>query len=550
MEAEQSPAIGMAGLAGLATSASLLSRHGSRYDTLLTSLESALVERVEHMSQGVLRSRPHGVPVGLFDVITGLAGAGRYLLGRAQSAPCRRALETLLGALVYLSEEDADAVPHWHTTFLHSTDNLRKFYPDGHVNLGIGTRDSGTARSVVAFSQPGCRGRRTTRRDCPDRRPHRESAVQRRMGGRFSRGRIDTHGLQGEHECGPFRTRVPTPMRPRRRARRGVTARPGSPARCGSPGSHRVDPSTRDLALAAMIAVFERPIPNRRIDAPTLCHGVAGLLQITLRFARDGAGEIFSAAAQELTAQLLDAHEPDSRFGYRDLKPSAPTHGQPRLVGRRRRRCVGLARHRHVAGADLGPDPDAVMTLYEPLDFAVVRAPLLPVDTLDAFAIGDKDLRDVLSSEARAALAVASLTFSDALARDGAGPLDPRTESVLRRYLIRMSTRPTPLGLFAAVGLANWGERTDIELIAGHRPRRTRPDAAWLHGARRPRGVRPADPPASACPGEPLGVHACRANLPRRAGISRQQRAGDGVGASHRGRPACHDGCPDTNPLR
>ena len=127
----------MAGLTGLATAASLLSRDGSRYDTLLTTLESAIVERVEHMSQGVLRSRPHGVPVWLFDVITGLAGAGRYLLGRAQSAPCRRALETLLRALVYLSEEDADAVPHWHTTFHHSTDNLRRFYPDGHVNLGM-----------------------------------------------------------------------------------------------------------------------------------------------------------------------------------------------------------------------------------------------------------------------------------------------------------------------------------------------------------------------------------------------------------------------------
>ena len=114
------------------------------------------------------------------------------------------------------------------------------------------------------------------------------------------------------------------------------------------------------------------------------------------------------------------------------------------------------------------------MTLYEPLDFAVVRAPLLPVDTLDAYASGDKDLRDALSSEARAALAVASRTFSDALAKDGAGPLGPRTKSTLRRYLIRMSTRPTPLGLFAAVGLANWGERTDIELTAGQRPRRAR----------------------------------------------------------------------------
>ncbi len=137
MEAEQSPAVGMAGLAGLATSASLLSRHGSRYDRLLTRLDSAIVERVEQMSQAVLRSRPHGVPVGLFDVIAGLTGAGRYLLGRTESMPCRRALDTLLGALVYLSEADADAVPHWHTTFLHATDNLRKFYPDGHVNLGM-----------------------------------------------------------------------------------------------------------------------------------------------------------------------------------------------------------------------------------------------------------------------------------------------------------------------------------------------------------------------------------------------------------------------------
>ena len=88
------------------------------------------------------------------------------------------------------------------------------------------------------------------------------------------------------------------------------------------------------------------------------------------------------------------------------------------------------------------------MTLYDPLDFAVVRAPLMPVDTFDALTDGDSDLRSVLSSEARAALAVASLTFSDALAKDGVGRLRSRTEATLRRYLIRMSTRPTPLGLF------------------------------------------------------------------------------------------------------
>ena len=115
------------------------------------------------------------------------------------------------------------------------------------------------------------------------------------------------------------------------------------------------------------------------------------------------------------------------------------------------------------------------MTLYDPLEFVVVRAPLMPVDTFDALADGDDDLRCVLSSETRAALAVASMTFSDALAKDDTGRLRPRTESTLRRYLIRMSTRPTPLGLFAAVGLAGWGEHTDIELTADQRLRCTRP---------------------------------------------------------------------------
>ena len=331
MEAEQAPAVGMAGLAGLATSASMLSRHGTRYDTLLTTLESAIVERVEHMSQSVLRSRPHGVPVGLFDVITGLAGAGRYLLGRAQSAPCRGALETLLGALVYLSEEDADAVPHWHTTFHHSTENLRRLLSRWSRQSRYGTRDSGTARSVVAFSQPGCRGHRTTRRDCPDRGPHRESAMRDEWGVGFPVAASILTACKESTRVDVQNTRA-----------NANAAAPARAAWCyGPPGVARAlwlagvasDRSEYcDLAVAAMAAVFKHPIPNRRIDAPTLCHGIAGLLQITLRFARDGAAEIFSTAAQELTAQLLDAHEPDSRFGYRDLKPSGQRTDNPGLL--------------------------------------------------------------------------------------------------------------------------------------------------------------------------------------------------------------------------
>jgi hypothetical protein len=55
-------------------------------------------------------------------------------------------------------------------------------------------------------------------------------------------------------------------------------------------------------------------------------------LQVTLRFARDGAGAIFATAAKELTAQLLEAHESDSLFGYRDLKPQGRRIDNPGLL--------------------------------------------------------------------------------------------------------------------------------------------------------------------------------------------------------------------------
>jgi len=322
MEEEHSPAVGLTGLAGLATAASLLSRRGERYDTLSRTLENAIVERVEHVSNGVLRSRPHGVPVVLFDVIAGLAGGGRYLLGRTKSASCRGALESLLRALVYLSEEDAEAAPHWHTPFSHSTDNLRGFYPEGHVNLGMAHGIPGPLALLSLSTSQGV-----------------EVAGQRdaivRIADRLVQARCSDDWGVGFPVASALK-------RASRGERTRADSQPARSAWCyGPPGVARAlwlagvalgRSEYRDLALAAMTAVFERPIRNRRIDSPTLCHGVAGLLQITLRFVRDGAGEVFSSAAQELTAQLLDAHEPESRFGYRDLQPSGRRTDNPGLL--------------------------------------------------------------------------------------------------------------------------------------------------------------------------------------------------------------------------
>ncbi len=125
--------------------------------------------------------------------------------------------------------------------------------------------------------------------------------------------------------------------------------------------------------------------------------------------------------------------------------------------------------------------------LYQPLDWALVRAPLLPVEDYLALAgilrSAERPLADLVARQPRIrrALAVGSSDLLEALGRASSGKDVARQESRLLRYLIRMSTRPTPYGLFAGVALARWGPMTDLRV--GSPPRlRARPDMAWLVG--------------------------------------------------------------------
>jgi len=114
----------------------------------------------------------------------------------------------------------------------------------------------------------------------------------------------------------------------------------------------------------------------------------------------------------------------------------------------------------------------------------MVRSPLLPVENYLSL-VGDP--QQAASSalgpahpEVWRALAIGSPSLLDALRRTLSDEKEvARLNSKLRRFLVRMSTRPTPYGTFAGVALAHWGSRTDLAL--DHSPRtRTRIDMDWL----------------------------------------------------------------------
>ena len=101
------------------------------------------------------------------------------------------------------------------------------------------------------------------------------------------------------------------------------------------------------------------------------------------------------------------------------------------------------------------------------MDWALVRSPLLPAERyLELEGGGDSELPEAVQDPlVRRALAVASPSLFEQL---GSPPSSPsalrRWRLAVLRYLIRMSTRPTPYGLNAAVSLAGWGAETDLEL--------------------------------------------------------------------------------------
>jgi thiopeptide-type bacteriocin biosynthesis protein len=140
-------------------------------------------------------------------------------------------------------------------------------------------------------------------------------------------------------------------------------------------------------------------------------------------------------------------------------------------------------------------DPERPVSLFEPAGAPLVRAPLLPIEAyLELTDLGPEGARQTLVGPAppqgplarsrdriRSALAVASLSLFDALEHTPRRVAKAATRArSLARYLIRMSYRPTPYGMFAGVALGRWCDATVLALREPG-PIHTRPDMAWLY---------------------------------------------------------------------
>ena len=307
-----------AGMAGLAFSARALSRSGLRHGRLLESLDLRLCGDVLPHAAALVGT--HGVAVSAFDVITGLSGVAAYLLSRGGHPPGDVALHAILDSFVALTGE-SDGVPHWYTpSHLLAGEGMAEHFPHGNLNCGLAHGIPGPLAVMALALEAGFRVEGL------------EDAVARTAA-----------WLVRHRSADPFGTNWPTvvPHQP------GGHVSPedldsSRAAWCyGAPGVARAlwlaaralgDPALGELAIAAMDAVYRRPVDERRIDSPTFCHGVAGLLQVTLRFAHDTGSATFTNAASALIEQLLSLYVPERTLGYCCIEPGGNLVDQPGLL--------------------------------------------------------------------------------------------------------------------------------------------------------------------------------------------------------------------------
>ena len=97
-------------------------------------------------------------------------------------------------------------------------------------------------------------------------------------------------------------------------------------------GSALGDDNYRNLALAAMRAVYLRPVAQRKLYSATFCHGLAGLLQITLRFSNDSRDPLFAAEACQLVDQIVSKFTPTTSLGFENLEAGGKRVDHPGVL--------------------------------------------------------------------------------------------------------------------------------------------------------------------------------------------------------------------------
>lgn len=312
------PASLFGGLAGLCFALHQASKGRSRYERFIAALTEHLLERVEKNYLIPLRDHlNHGKPspMYLYDLIQGIAGVGVYSLNCLFDPSLLHLSEEIARTLIGLTRDiqvQGKWVPGWlvPSSYQHLEQDRHR-YPLGNFNLGLSHGVTG----ILAFlSVSLLRGISVEGQ---------KEAIEK-IATWLQSYRKEDQGTLFWPPLITFEEEVTA-------AKNRYSSFSGRDAWCyGTPGIARTlflagealkNNSLKAFALDSFCSIFKRTREQWWLPGPTCCHGIAGLLLLTLQMANDTQEKSLKEQVVLLHQLLMGFYSSEHPFGFKDYSP-------------------------------------------------------------------------------------------------------------------------------------------------------------------------------------------------------------------------------------
>lgn len=302
------------GLTGVAFAAWSASHGGKRYIRFLNEINKYIAKELDQQLfyRRRRREESYGTSATWYDVISGITGIGRYLLIQRENPQLGDLLIKVLKELIFITRPiqiNGVEVPGWYlpqeVQFLEKD---KKAYPNGNFNIGLAHGISGPLALLSLSKINGVEV------------DGQKEAIQVIVDWLLKWKQQDDQGFFWFDRVS-WEEEVDKQSIPHRRREAWCYGTPGVARAIYLAGKALGNVTLKKIALESYRAVFRRSEATWNIDAPTFCHGTAGMLEMARQMDLDEKESGLKRHLDYLFYRQLRDFNPEFPFGYRDLEP-------------------------------------------------------------------------------------------------------------------------------------------------------------------------------------------------------------------------------------
>lgn len=348
---------GLTGVAIAATYAGSYKGTGN-YSNLISSLDTLIFKGSNDFAAKLAESNS-GIARSYFDVIAGATGIGAYLLTK-DSEEAHEALEKILGSISALAMRNKDLL------YLYTPNKSlfaweKPLFSGGVVDCGMAHGLSGILSLLSLTYERGVEvdGSKEAIMTIAD------WLIKRAI---VSEGELEWPDIVPVEILARDKREGNLPLEVEMKLSNSYTK--ARVAWCyGNPGTSRAlflagralkMAKYTDAAMSGMKAAYRRIEANwDELKSPTFCHGIAGVLEITLRFLNDTGQVLFKKKAEKLLNRLYSMYDQEAPFHYKNIDFNKKLQDDPGFL----EGTAGIAATLMAAESDVDPLWDRVFLI-------------------------------------------------------------------------------------------------------------------------------------------------------------------------------------------